>query len=195
MNYVAIKQFDFNLGEAVFVDRVPVSEIYNRRNGDMRYSDHHVVAAVNGCIDFDKLRQLPDAVTQRFKDLLKHHRVRAVCFFTQVGFGLRVYQEPPEGVTFDGDEATFEDGKEYRVDTEGCWVRCPPAPLPEPDEWMVMDSRGRQFYSEHETDVDGDESWGWTGTNGTPARNRAKKFKREEAEQVAQRVGGVVVKA
>lgn len=91
--------------------------------------DHVVVAAFNGCVDLNKWKDLPLAVKERFTRLLCHNRVKAVCFFNEVGFGLRIYREQIDKLKLEhdgGDEFdTAHVTTALHVDLEGSWMRCP----------------------------------------------------------------------
>ena len=58
------------------------------------YTDQEVVAALNSCLDLTKWAALPSTVRERIEGLIRHNRVRAVCFMGTEGFGLRVYDAP-----------------------------------------------------------------------------------------------------
>lgn len=164
------------------------------------YNDQEVVAAFNSCIDLDKWVDLPEGVKLRFKELHNHLRVRIVCFFSECGFGLRVWDDKING-EFDNDEVIKTTGnKSDKVDIDGSYLRCPAIiyttePV-DPKEFIVGDERGRRWLRSETTIATSEESeeedeprpeW-------TTIRNQGKKFTKAEAIRIAERVKGVVLK-
>lgn len=142
--------------------------------------DQEVVAAVNACFNFDKLQQLPEKTKNRFADLIRHHRIGAVCFFKEVGFGLRVYEDPM--VHTDGDEAAEHELNELdQVSLGGYWMRCPPSLAPEPTLYIIANKTGKKFLTQiavsawlHYLDADDDtEEPDEDDSNWTEDRNLA----------------------
>lgn len=118
-------------------------------------SDPVIVAAVNSCIDFDKLSNLPPGFVDRFRCLTKYNRVKAVCFFDNCGFGLKVYNDhekfndikTDDGDEIEGEELRINPKEDGRFDLAGYWLRCPPdmyTSIPVP-EFLVMDKKAQLF--------------------------------------------------
>lgn len=160
------------------------------------YTDAEVVAAFNSCIDLQKAAALPTAVFNRFKILMRHHRVKAVCFFPETGFGLKVHNDTQELETmYDGDEATVKARPETlgTVDLSGHWVRCPASmwteKLTNMNAFLIMNKTGLRYY-----DGLGSRDNLHDGENWTSRRSSARRFKDKlEAQALAQRCEGVVV--
>lgn len=153
------------------------------------FSDQDVVSFFNGCIDIQKFEALPHEVKGRIKDLMRHARLKWVCFSPALGFGLKVYEEP--SCNFNGDEVQEVLGSDqsWRVDLDGSWLRCPPkdyVPPPKPVSLVVANKAGRRFWNDG-TEDDGTEGWKSTRGLGTVYTTQ------EAAEEVAKRVGGVVL--
>ena len=164
------------------------------------YNDQQVVAAFNSCLDIAKWNKMPAGIQSRFKNLLRAHRIKWVCFSPTLGFGLRVFQDATRiNFRFDGDEVEVghpdsRDQKGWQADLDGYWMRCPAElyqePPPSPQVWMVKDEYGQKFYEKDEIRSDEDDADVWSIN-----RANGKQFLvREEAQAVADQVGGIVVK-
>lgn len=187
-----------------------------------KFSDPQVVAAFNSCLDLAKWNALPRKVRARFECLMKHHRVKFVCFSGELGLGLRVFTDQaylPLVPNFgnqhfaDTDEVyVLSDAKAAEdlnsVDLEGHWLRCPPALYTErtvPDgPWLVMNDKGTKYVG-RSFDFDPSNAAEEVGnTDVTPSddpdadwrgvRTSAYKFgSREAADKAAKVFKGVVV--
>lgn len=173
------------------------------------YNDRLVVAAFNSCIDLTKYNALPPEVKTRFKDLMRAHRVKMVCFAPTFGFGLKVYQEEHAILDYSDDEVelkahTMTD--RFQVDLEGAWMRCPPAawadavtkPLEE-KLWLVANESCSRFVGpDHDADwetADDQSMFLPAECDWKVGRSSGKLFTKTEAEEFAKRVrGGVVVR-
>ena len=161
-------------------------------------NDVQVVAAFNSCLDLTKWNALPYGVKDRFKNLLRHNRVKMVCFADELGVGLRIYRDGEHWETDGGDEATLKQGvTEAEVDLDGFWVRCPTkmwddlVNTPPPEQFMVMHGHGGRYYPKNLVgkDLSIYAQWG-------SVRSMGQKFdSREAAQEVADQWGGVVVRA
>lgn len=167
------------------------------------YTDVEVVAAINSCIDFRKLAEIPSGLVDRFKLLLQKKRIGAVCFFYVSGFGLRVYNDAQRFVLKqEGDIATLEANEtdpNHRIDLEPLWVVCDPKAYLEKRNqvsYIIARANGKQFYSSSLEEDDGaaEISAGWKWTR---FRSDAKTFSSiDEALEVCRKItpnGGSVV--
>lgn len=159
----------------------------------LMFSDQDVVSFFNGCIDIQKFEALPHEVKGRVKDLMRHARLKWVCFSPAVGFGLKVFEEP--SCNFNGDEVQEvlgASGPAWRVDLYGSWLRCPPkdyVPPPKPVSLVVASKNGRRFWSEVAENEEGQVIGGWKSSRGLGTVYTTQ----EAAEEVANRVGGIVL--
>lgn len=171
------------------------------------HTDQQVVAAFNDCLDLAKYRALPVYVRNRFEVLLCKNRVKAVCFMSQLGLGLRVYCDRPMPNCEQGDELVqplLAHGVSV-VDEDGHWLRCPAelftTPPPPPEKFLIMNERGTQYYSrdttrdDYEDDGDNDDETVIAVGVGKPrwvaSRSNGKRFEaRPAAEAKAAEIGG-----
>lgn len=175
-------------------------------------SDQQVVAAINACIDFKKLQEIDSPHLERFKCLMKHRRIGAVCFFRDLGFGLKLHNDKDIVAFADNgaDEAVNPMGREageWHLDLEGYWLRCPAGVAAKKEEWIIMDAYAIMFLNDYEVDEDYDEYDEddedeetidvYTDPNWVSLRSRAKVFESKvEANKIANSpaIKGVVVK-
>lgn len=173
-----------------------------------QHTDQEVVAAINSCLDLKKLQDLPSDVVDRFRELVKHHRVRAVCFFTQYGFGMRVYRDEVSVHSQFDDDMELTKGEPAKLDMAGYWVRCP-GEMWNPEgnkEFIVTNKRGTSFvgqtalltikaWRDSQEDDDDQEDDDFTPTfDWRSVRNRAMVFRsKDKAEECARQCDGVVL--
>lgn len=188
---------DFNNTKITLWEKEPMPA-----NNQTKFTDQEVLAAINSCINLLELNKIPVPVITRFRELMKHKRVGAVCFFLFTGFGLKVYNDDRHVTT--GSEVTDDEldetsvqtpaMKDGRLNLDGYWVKCPKelyaAKQEDPKIFTVMDDRATKFIKQI-VDENTEEilSTDWTGN-----RPRAGLYTKEQAEKIAKTVNGVVVK-
>jgi len=149
------------------VTKIEEMTMYNttyKKDGNMRrttkFTDIQCVAALNSCIDLEKYNKLPGNVQSRIESLLCHHRIKMVCFFSTVGFGLRVHREEIS-MDFSGDEASpkTEGDSAQLVDVNGYWVRCPKELWNKKGQvdYLVLNEDGTKYFYEEEDTSTQDE--------------------------------------
>lgn len=170
-----------------------------KKTAPTRPSDQQVVAAFNSCIDLEKFRGLPLSVRDRIKNLLCHHRMKPVCFFDALGFGLRVYEEP-KNITFDGDECEHNpDGgghNFFQVDVNGRWMRCPASLWTDNqvNKWIVADEYAKRYVGVDYNLFDDDEEsdFDWCLVRNTNINKVFTDY--DEAERVRKACKGIIIK-
>lgn len=172
------------------------------------YTDQEVMAAFNSCLDLEKYKALPDVIKNRIPALFRAHRVKPVCFMEDCGLGLRVYIDAlsvvydDDEVSIDGEFVGTSSADKGQVDTDGAWLRCPPSLYVEKQEWIVLNEYGRSVIQIVEPDEDQDDPTGLELPSDPKKRRYLWKSRhcatvfptREEADQVAKLIHGVVVK-